>query len=85
MENISFRSNLNMFTGYETFGDIDVNWETLLVMKVNQWFNATFGTQLIYDKDILVDTGDGVPTDAVQFKHVLNFGLNFKLFDSKAN
>ena len=54
-------------------------------MKVNKWFNATFGTQLIYDKDILIDTGDGVPTDAVQFKHVLNFGLNFKLFDSTAN
>ena len=82
MENISFKSTLNFFTGYETVGEIDTNWETLLVMKVNKWFNATFGTQLIYDKDILIDTGDGMPTDAVQFKHVLNFGLNFKLYDS---
>ena len=85
MENINFQSTLNFFTGYSTFGEIDTNWETLLVMKVNKWFNATFGTQLIYDKDILIDTGDGVPTDAVQFKHVLNFGLNFKLYDSAAN
>ncbi len=85
MENINFQSTLNFFTSYSTFGEIDTNWETLLVMKVNKWFNATFGTQLIYDKDILIDTGDGVPTDAVQFKHVLNFGLNFKLYDSAAN
>ena len=81
MENLSFKSTLNFFTSYSTFGEIDTNWDTLLVMKVNKWFNATFGTQLIYDKDILIDTGDGVPADAVQFKHVLNFGLNFKFFN----
>ncbi len=82
MENISFKSNINFFTAYESFGNVDTNWETLLVMKVNKWFNATFGTQLIYDDDILIDTGDGNIQRAVQFKHVLNFGANFALFSS---
>ncbi len=81
MENMSFTSTINFFTGYSTFGNVDTNWETLLVMKVNKWFNATFGTQLIYDDDILIDTGDGgAPQRAIQFKHVLNFGMNFSLF-----
>ncbi|NVJ46824.1 MAG: DUF3078 domain-containing protein [Cytophagia bacterium] len=80
MENINFKSTLNFFTAYSTFGNVDTNWETLLVMKINKWFNATFGTQLIYDDDIMVDTGDGAPKRAIQFKHVLNFGVNFSLF-----
>lgn len=84
MENITFTSTANFFTPYaETFGTIDVNWETLLVMKVNKWFNATFGTQLIYDADILfAPEGGGNPTRELQFKHVLNFGANFALFTS---
>lgn len=84
-ENISFQSNLNFFTAYDTFGTIDVNWETLLVMKVNEWFNATFGTQMIYDKDIRFDDGNGTgnTTAELQFKHVLNVGVNFALFQGK--
>ena len=81
-ENISFQSNLNFFTAYEEFGTTDVNWETLFVMKVNEWFNATFGTQMIYDKDILIQQGDGSFKRAVQFKHVLNMGVNFSLFNA---
>lgn len=80
MENISFNSSLNFFSSYEEFGTIDTNWESLLVMKVNKWFNATFGTQLIYDEDILIAMEDGSVGTAVQFKHVLNFGVNFSLF-----
>lgn len=80
MENISLKSSLNFFTSYEEFGTIDTNWESLLVMKINKWFNATFGTQLIYDEDILIEMEDGSMDTAVQFKHVLNFGVNFALF-----
>lgn len=81
-ENMSFQSNMNFFTAYDTFGTIDVNWETLLVMKVNEWFNATFGTQMIYDKDIRFDDGNGGTTAELQFKHVLNVGVNFALFQA---
>lgn len=80
MENISWKSSLNLFSNYDEFGTIDVNWESLVVMKVNKWFNSSFGTQLIYDKDILITQEDGSLDSAVQFKHVLNFGLNFALF-----
>ena len=80
MENISFKSNLNFFTAYDSFGNVDTNWETLLVMKINKWFNATFGTNLIYDDDILIEMEDGSMSKAIQFKHTLNLGVNFSLF-----
>lgn len=80
MENISFKSNLNFFTAYDSFGNVDTNWETLLVMKINKWFNATFGTNLIYDDDILIEMENGSFSKAIQFKHVLNLGVNFSLF-----
>lgn len=79
-ENISFNTAANFFTAYDSFGNVDVNWETLFTMKVNSWFNATFGTQLIYDDDILIDQGDGTSSREIQFKHVLNMGVNFNLF-----
>ncbi|MHA7101317.1 DUF3078 domain-containing protein [Roseivirga pacifica] len=79
-ENISFNTTANFFTAYDSFGNVDVNWETLFTMKVNSWFNATFGTQLIYDDDILIDQGDGTSSREIQFKHVLNMGVNFNLF-----
>lgn len=82
MENISFQSNLNFFTAYDSFGNVDTNWETLLVMKVNKWFNATFGTQLIYDDDIKIEQETGPAVRAIQFKHVLNIGVNFSLFQT---
>ena len=80
MENINLKSSLNLFSNYEEFGTIDTNWESLVVMKVNKWFNASLGTQLIYDKDILIEQTDGGSDTAIQFKHVLNFGVNFALF-----
>lgn len=80
MDNINWKSSLNLFSNYTEFGTIDVNWESLVVMKVNKWFNSSLGTQLIYDKDILIAQEDGSVESAVQFKHVLNFGLNFALF-----
>jgi hypothetical protein len=49
-------------------------------MKINKRFNSSIGTQLIYDKDILIAQEDGSVDSPVQFKHVLNFGLNFALF-----
>jgi hypothetical protein len=80
MDNINLKSSLNLFTNYTEFGIIDVNWESLFVMKINKRFNSSLGAQLIYDKDILLAQEDGTLDSAVQFKHVLNFGLNFALF-----
>lgn len=80
MENMNLKSSLNLFTNYGTFGTIDTNWENLIVMRVNKYFNASLGIQLIYDKDILITKDDGTLGTAIQFKHILNFGFNYALF-----
>ena len=82
-KNINFSSKLELFQNYETIGHIDVNWETLTSMKVNEYISATFTTQLIYDDDIDIERGtnaDGTPDKgpAVQFKHVLGVGFTYK-------
>jgi hypothetical protein len=68
-ENISIQSNLNLFANYGFKDPIDVNWETLIRMKVHKYINTTISTHLIFDKDI---------NPEVQFKHVLNVGFEYK-------
>jgi hypothetical protein len=78
---MNFKSNLNLFSAYDPYfmQRIDVNWETLLTLKVNKYVTTGFGTQLIYDHDILIKQEDGTSKQAVQFRHALtvNFGVKF--------
>lgn len=84
-ENVNFKSNLNLFSAYDPFfmKRIDVNWETLLTLKVNKYITTTFGTQMIYDNDILIKQTDGRTKQAIQFKHVLNVNFSYK-FEGKS-
>ena len=75
MENITFNTFLNLFGNYESLEFIDVNWTTNFVFKVNKFFSASFGTQLLYDNDVLIPQEDGTSTRAIQFKHVLDIGV----------
>lgn len=84
MENVNFQTKLDLFSNYlENPQYIDVNWEVLLMMKINKFLSASINTQLIYDHDIEIgkDTsGDGVPDDfgpRVQFKELIGVGLSF--------
>ncbi len=83
MENIMFQTKLDLFSNYLNNPQyIDVNWETLLSMKVNQYISATLSTQLIYDHDIDIaidENDDGIIDETgprVQFKEVLAVGLS---------
>ena len=78
-KNITFNNTLNLFGDYARLGVVVVNWETLLVMKVNKYINTTFGTQLIYDHDVNIQRSNGTIGQAVQFKHVLNVGVAITL------
>ncbi len=85
IQNVSLQTKLDLFSNYlNNPGNIDVNWEVLVSMKVNKFISATIGTQLIYDDDILigVDTNNDGTVDVmgprVQFKEVLTAGLTYK-------
>jgi hypothetical protein len=71
---------LELFTNYlEKFGNIDVNWNLLLTLKVNKWLAASVNTQLIYDDDITIkDSPDDQGGPRTQFKEILGIGLSYK-------
>ena len=85
VENVNFQTKLDLFSNYiNNPQNIDVNWETIVTMKINKFLSANFNTHLIYDDDIniAVDNNDDGITDAVgprvQFKEVFGLGLSYK-------
>jgi hypothetical protein len=88
-ENVNLDTRLDLFANYSNNPqNIDVNWETLITMKINKWLSARLSTQLIYDDDIDIiaqpaeTNADGdVITPAVvgprtQFKEIFALGLS---------
>jgi hypothetical protein len=84
MENIAIQTKLDLFSNYlKNFGNIDVSWEILLAMKVNNFISATLSTHLLYDDDVTItqEKDDGTLKtykSKVQFKEVLAIGLTLK-------
>jgi len=85
MENIVLTTRADFFSNYlKEPQNIDINWETMIVMKVNKFISVNLTTHLIYDHDIIigVDTnGDGTADrfgPRTQFKQVLAVGFNYK-------
>ena len=85
MNNVNLNSKLELFSAYESFGNVVVNWEMLLTMKVNKYINASVRTQVRYDdavkstKEVVVD---GVPTTQeggpkIQFMDVIAVGFSY--------
>jgi hypothetical protein len=80
--NITLKSRLSLYTDYlNDFGNIDVDWQFQLDLKVNQYVQANVGLNLLYDDEIdtikdengvLVNTGP-----KVQLKQVLGVGLEY--------
>jgi hypothetical protein len=86
-ENVNLLTRADFFSNYlENPQNVDVNWETLITMKVNKWLSATLTTQLIYDDDIIVGKVTDPETEEIieaggprtQFREVFALGLSAK-------
>jgi hypothetical protein len=83
MKNVLKNHRINLYTVYvRSFGNIDVDWELNLKLKVNQYINANVGTHILFDDDIKFDeqvAEDGTVlhpgSSRVQFKQILGVGL----------
>lgn len=82
LKNVFLHTKADFFTNHlQGFGNIDVNWETIVTLKVNDYLSANFFTQLIYDDDIKFNILDaeGQPTGGqgprTQFRESFNVGL----------
>jgi len=88
LKNIGFTTKLDLFSNYrDNPQNIDVNWETLIALKVNKYITVSFNTQLIYDDNIKIPidrNGDGIiesgegPGSRTQFKEILGVGFSYK-------
>lgn len=83
-KNISFTTKIDLFSNYlKDPQNVDVNWETLIGMKVNKYISLNINTQLMYDADTKFDTNnDGVinasDKSKIQFKEILGVGVMYK-------
>ncbi|WP_411029583.1 DUF3078 domain-containing protein [Spongiimicrobium sp. 3-5] len=84
-KNMALKHRLNLYTDYlRSFGNVDLDWELLLNLTVNEYVNATIGTHVIFDEDIKFDeekAADGTITQPgrsrIQFKQILGVGLAY--------
>ncbi|MGO3181837.1 MAG: DUF3078 domain-containing protein [Aequorivita sp.] len=83
-ENIKLSSYLELYTDYiNSFGNIDVDWEVNLDMKVNKFVVASLGSHLRYDNDIKVESKRNEITNeeiviegpSIQWKQILGVGI----------
>ncbi|MCO6500785.1 MAG: DUF3078 domain-containing protein [Vicingus serpentipes] len=86
MKNVNLQTKLELFSNYgKNPSNIDVNWETLITMKVNKYIKASISTLLFYDDDIKIaidKNNDGIIDKVgprVQFKEILGIGISFDL------
>lgn len=84
-ENVELDNQLRLYSDYlNNFGNIDVEWQLNVNLKVNDFINANVGSHLRYDNDVKFkeDTnGDGeleTTGPRVQFKQMLGVGLVYE-------
>mgnify|MGYP000919492557 FL=1 len=84
VKNVNFLTKLDLFSNYlHNPQNIDISWENLVVLKVNEFISATVNTLLLYDDDILIKVdedfeGEPVMGKRAQFKEVIGVGLTYR-------
>jgi hypothetical protein len=85
VKNVSLNSKLDLFSNYlNNPENIDVNWDLLVNMKINDYLSANLISNLIYDDDIKIaidKNNDGIiekKGPRVQFKEMFGLGLSLK-------
>ncbi len=86
IKNVNLMNKIDLFSNYtHKPQNIDVSWETMIVMKINKYLSTTITTHLIYDDDIKIGIDknkDGIFEKSgprTQFKEVIGVGFTYKL------
>ncbi len=79
IKNVTFNTKLELFSDYlENPQNIDVNWDNMLGLKVNDWISAKVGLQIVYDDNTPITDKDGNTGPRTQIKQLLSVGLTYK-------
>jgi hypothetical protein len=78
-KNVNLNSRLSLYSDFfHNPQNIDVDWQVVLDMKVNNWLNVDISTQLLYDDDVMITDSNGKTGPRVQFKQLLLLGIGYK-------
>lgn len=75
MTNVRWKADLNLFSNYEKLGNLVVNFNSNINMKVNKHITTRIETVLIYDENVKIKMDDGSSKQAIQLQNLINFGL----------
>lgn len=85
LKNVALTTKIDLFSNYlNNPQNIDINWETLISLKVNKYITVSINNNLIYDDDVLIkiDKNDDGIIDAegprLQVKNILGVGFAYK-------
>jgi hypothetical protein len=76
VKNIELQSRLQLFSNYlDNPQNIDINWDSMLSLKVNKYISTFVGVSMLYDDDIKIADKDGVIGPRTQIKQTFGLGL----------
>ncbi|MCH7411583.1 DUF3078 domain-containing protein [Belliella sp. DSM 111904] len=75
LENIRWKADLNLFSSYERLGNMVVNLNSIISMKVNRYITTRIETVLIYDERVMITRSDDTVGPAIQLQNLINFGI----------
>jgi len=84
LKNVTLSTKLELFSNYiKNPEKIDISWEVLINMKINEYLSANLNTHLVWDDDIKFaqfdNEGNYTGSESkVQFKEVFGIGLSYK-------
>lgn len=83
MKNVNLNTKLELFSNYLNKPEnVDVNWDTQIGLKVNDWISAMLAFQLVYDDNTNITDNDGNTGPRTQIREAFSVGLSYK-FNSR--
>lgn len=82
---ISYETKYKMFINYkQPFGNLDINWENMVVMQLTDHINLRVMIHLIYDEDVLFPIYDANDVKIgekpkLQLREFINVGFTYKI------
>ncbi len=79
LKNVKLNTKVDVFSNYlDKPQNLDINWEVLISMKINEYLSANVNTILLYDDNINYVDDDGVEHGPrIQFKEIIGVGLSY--------
>lgn len=78
VKNVTVGTKLELFSDYLNNPQaVDVNWQVLIGLKVNDWLNVDLQTTLLYDEDIMITDKDGNIGPRTQFREFLMLSVGY--------